>query len=129
MTAARMRSLITRLDPEARVRGNVWEFTVGEATLALVYDANADRMRLMLAVDDAAEVAPATMARLLSANFDTAMDARYAIARGTVWATYVHPLAALTAPQLLDAIRQVVNLRDSYGTSFSAGPPPATRRP
>jgi hypothetical protein len=93
MTPARMRALIERLDPAASMRGNVWEFTVDEASIALVFDTGADRMRLMMPVVEADEVDAEGMRRLLEANFDTALDARYAIARGILWATFIHPLS------------------------------------
>ncbi len=35
------------------------------------------------------------------ANFDTAMDARYAIAQGGLWRTVLHPFAALTDDEFL----------------------------
>ncbi|MEO0425337.1 MAG: hypothetical protein AAF184_23575, partial [Pseudomonadota bacterium] len=59
--------------------------------------------------------------RLLQANFDTALDARYAIARDTLWATFIHPLSPLTEDQLLSAISQTLSIALTYGSTFSSG--------
>lgn len=120
MTPGRLRELVGRIDPEARTRGNVWEFTVDGSNLALVFDSGADRMRLMLAVTDAAELDARMMERLLEANFDATLDARYAIARGTLWATFLHPLSSLTDELFLSAIAQTVGIARNYGTTFSS---------
>ena len=59
--------------------------------------------------------------RLLQANFDTALDARYSIARGVLWSLYLHPLGSLSDEQFLAAIGQVVNLASTFGTTYSSG--------
>ena len=61
------------------------------------------------------------MFRLLQANFDTALDARYSIAKNIVWSLYLHPLGSLDDAQFLAAIGQVVNLATSFGTTYSSG--------
>ncbi len=121
MTAQRMAAVVRGIDPQARLGGNVWEFDVDGTTLALVFDVGADRMRLMLPVAGADELSEAMLRRLLQANFDTALDARYAIARDTLWATFIHPLSPLSEEELLSAISQTVSIARSYGSTFSSG--------
>ena len=58
---------------------------------------------------------------MMQANFDSALDARYAIAQGLLWATYIHPLAPLQKNQLISGVGQVVNLALTYGTAYSSG--------
>ena len=58
---------------------------------------------------------------MMQANFDTTLDARYALAEGRVWAVYIHPLASLRDAQLLSGIGQTVNAALSYGTLYSSG--------
>lgn len=53
--------------------------------------------------------------RLLQANFDSALDARYAVARGILWAVYIHPLSALTDREFLPGLGQTVNIVRTYG--------------
>jgi len=58
---------------------------------------------------------------MMQANFDTAHDARYSIARDTVWAAYMHPLGSLQKKDFYSALTQVVTLAENYGTSYSSG--------
>ncbi|MEM9383937.1 MAG: type III secretion system chaperone [Pseudomonadota bacterium] len=121
MSPEQMAPIILRIDPEARLEGNVWEFALDGTSLALVFDVGADRMRLMLPVAAADELTEPMLRRLLQANFDTALDARYAIARDTLWATFIHPLSPLTEQQLLSAISQTISIARTYGSTFSSG--------
>ena len=53
--------------------------------------------------------------------FDTALDARYAIAQGQLWSTFIHPLDSLTQDDFVSALAQTVTLVKTYGTTFSSG--------
>jgi len=35
----------------------------------------------------------------MQANFDSALDARYAIAKGKLWSAFIHPLSELNEEQ------------------------------
>ena len=59
--------------------------------------------------------------RLMQANFDTALDARYAVAQGRLWGVFIHPLSPLEHDQFLSGLAQTVNLALSYGQSYSGG--------
>jgi hypothetical protein len=63
----------------------------------------------------------AELRRVMQANFDSALDARYAIARGRLWAVFIHPLAALDRKELLSGLIQTINIARSYGQSYSGG--------
>ncbi|MEO0975570.1 MAG: hypothetical protein AAFX85_20965, partial [Pseudomonadota bacterium] len=67
------------------------------------------------------DVSPELLRRLMQANFDTALDARYAIARNTVWATFIHPLSPLSEEELLSALAQTISIARSYGSTYSSG--------
>ena len=122
MTPPRLGQILLALDPAAKTNGvNLWQLTVSGVTVLVVYDLNADRMRAIAAVRPAEGITAAEMTRMMQANFDSALDARYAIAKDTLWATFIHPLAALQRDQLVVAIGQVVNLHQSYGTLYSSG--------
>ena len=60
------------------------------------------------------------MSILPTANFDRALDAKYAISRGYLWAVFVHPLRELSEPQLCDAVHQVATLAENYGGTYSS---------
>ena len=64
---------------------------------------------------------PDELMRLMQANFDTALDARYAVANGRLWGTFIHPLSPLEREQFISALIQTVNLARTYGTLYSGG--------
>ncbi|MEM6732672.1 MAG: hypothetical protein AAF658_14025, partial [Myxococcota bacterium] len=54
-------------------------------------------------------------------NFDSALDARYAIANDQIWSVFVHPLSSLTPRDLVSGIAQTANCVATFGSSFSSG--------
>jgi hypothetical protein len=123
MTTKRMGDIIKRLDPEARKSANAaaWQFHVEKVPVVVVTDAGNNRMRIMIALKKADKISPEELLRLSQANFDTALDARYAIAQGLLWSTYIHPLSELHEKQFIAGIGQTVNAATSYGTTYSSG--------
>ncbi|MEO0603661.1 MAG: type III secretion system chaperone, partial [Myxococcota bacterium] len=83
-----------------RIAPNQWSFELLEQPVTVLTDENADRMRIMIPIGPAAGLPPGFAERMLQANFDSALDARYAIARGMVWSTFIHPLSPLDDEQL-----------------------------
>ena len=98
-----------------------WRFTVENHRVLVITDKNADRMRIMVAVAEAKALTSNELMRIMQANFDSALDARYAVARGMVWSVFLHPLGALTDTEFLSGLAQVVNLAATYGSSYSSG--------
>lgn len=58
---------------------------------------------------------------MMQANFDSALDARYAVANGTLWAVFIHPLSPLEKNELISGLGQAVNVAKTYGTLYSGG--------
>lgn len=123
MTIERIGVLIQKLDADAEPArgGSAWQFTIEDTTLMLVSDPAANRMRLMAPIKPAGELSAEELLRLSQANFDTALDARYAVANGVLWSVFIHPLAALHDRQFVEAVGQTVNAAKSYGTTYSSG--------
>jgi hypothetical protein len=121
MTLDRLDAIVRALDPEAQSNGRMWQLTINEVQVLIVTDETADRMRAITPIAKADEVSPEDMQRILQANFDTALDARYAIAKDILWSAYIHPLTPLEKDQLNSGLGQVVNLAQSYGTLYSGG--------
>ncbi|MEO0409240.1 MAG: hypothetical protein AAF289_18005, partial [Cyanobacteria bacterium P01_A01_bin.135] len=67
------------------------------------------------------DLTPAQVGNILIANFHTTLDARYAVSDGTVVATYLHPLSTLQEQDLRSAVRQVVSLAETFGTTYTSG--------
>ena len=121
MTPDRAVATALALDPEARATPNGAEFTVLDVPVLMILDPVADRIRVMVPIRSAETLTEAELLRMMQANFDSALDARYAVARGRAWPVYLHPLAALDRPQLVAGIGQAVNAALSYGTLYSSG--------
>lgn len=121
MTMRRMAELVLALDPEAVARGSSIQFRVADVPVLIVADPAADRMRAMIPIRSVQGVSDEEMMRMMQANFDTALDSRYAVAQGRVWGVFIHPLSPLRKDQLLSGIAQTVALVRTYGTVYSGG--------
>jgi len=121
MDLQRLHELLLRIDPELQRDNNAWQFRLRERILIAVADANADRMRIMSPVIEAAELDDTLMLRLLQANFDSALDARYAVANDVLWSVFIHPLSPLDEQQLSSGIFQTFTAATTFGTLFSSG--------
>ena len=97
-----------------------WEAYVGNRTVYVITDEAHNRMRIISPIIKINELGNQELTLLLEANFDRALDAKYSIYKEVVWATFTHPLKELTSGQFVDALHQVVNLVNNYGTSFSS---------
>ncbi len=113
--------IIQRLDAEAEKNGNSWVFMIEGSEVTLVFDTRADRMRLIVPIVELADIKEGQLLRMMQANFDSALDARYAIAHGVVWGVFIHPLNSLTDRDFISGIGQTVNVALTFGGSYSSG--------
>ncbi len=121
MTAKRMGELIRNVDPTAVQEGTTWKFKVAELDTMVVFDEGADRMRIIIPIGKASDLQSDELMRLMQANFDSALDARYAIGQGLLWGTFIHPLSTLTDEEFLVGLGQTANVVASFGASYSSG--------
>ena len=119
--AARLRDIVRRIDPQAEFGAAGAVFSVGAVRVTLVYDINADRMRLAAPVRAVDDIEPEIFLRMMQANFESALDARYAVAQGVVWSTFIHPLSSLAPEEFGAGVAQTVNLVNTFGDSYSSG--------
>lgn len=103
-----------------RGQPGLWQFDYFGRTLIVLTDETHNRMRIISPVADREQVDSEIALACLSANFDRALDARYAISGDFLWSAFIHPLAPLDIPQVVDAMTQVANLAVTFGTSFSS---------
>ncbi len=122
MTIKKMGQIIKRLDKTAQSpRKGMWSFSVDKRPVVLVTDVSNNRMRIMVPVRKVEGLSIDEYKRMMQANFDTALDSRYAIAKNIVWATYIHSLSTLHERQFILAIGQTVNAAITYGSTYSSG--------
>ncbi len=122
MTLERMGEIIKLLDKNAKSpRAGIWQFKIEKSPVIIITDVKANRMRIMVPVRKAAKLTAKQLKRIAQANFDTALDARYAIARNLLWAVYIHPLSELHQRQFIKGIGQTVNLALTFGNTYNSG--------
>ena len=121
MTHQRLTEIVIGLDPNAELAGNAMRLTVEDIPVAVVTDEVHDRMRIMVMIRSASGITPEEMLRMMQANFDSALDARYAIARNRLIGVFIHPLGSLDKDQFLSGLGQTVNLALSYGSAYTSG--------
>jgi hypothetical protein len=121
MNNERMQAIIEKVDPEFTGQPGYWNLRVSNVPITIITDSNADRMRIIIPIRKADELDTSEMQRVLQANFDTALDARYAIAKGILWSTFIHPLSSLSDKGFLSGLGQSINIVVTYGETYSSG--------
>lgn len=121
MSNQRIGDLLERLDVDVQGQDGLWRFFVNEVEVTIITDENADRMRIIAPVSKTEDLESGEYERILQANFDSALDARYAIAKSVLWSAFIHPLSPLTDRQFIEGLGQVVNLVTTFGTTYHSG--------
>jgi hypothetical protein len=120
MNNASLGALLRERLPTLRGRPGLWQATIDDVSFYVVTDETHDRMRIIAPITKVEPNDTRTLWTLLAANYDSALDAKYAIHDGVIWATFLHRLSWLSAGELDNAIDQVVNLARTTGTTFSS---------
>ena len=121
MTLERMIEIVRSIDEKAEVSGNAMRITVAGVTVTIITDPKSNRMRAFVAIQTLDGVDQALLHRLMQANFDSALDARYAIAQEHILSVFIHPLKELTDEEFIVGVGQVINLVKTFGTSYTSG--------
>ncbi len=113
-------AIITRVaDTVTGQKGN-WRFAIQERLMICLTDENNNRMRIISPVTEVENLPEQELINALTANFHTALDVKYAISDDILWTVFIHPLKELTESQMEDAILQVYNASETYGTLYSS---------
>lgn len=116
MDLSRFGTILKRAAPDAKWQEGSWDLVMEGTKVMVIADQEHNRMRVITPVADADQVTPEVLRRMMEANFTTALDVRYAIFQGRVWAAFLHPLDSLTERELRSALNQVVTLVKTTGT-------------
>jgi hypothetical protein len=112
---------LKKIDKDIKRETNVWQFKLGARQVIVITDPVAERMRIMVPIGDAGLLDQELLKRLMQANFDSALDARYAIAQDVLWGTFIHPLISLDEKGFVSGLAQAIAVADNFGGSFSSG--------
>ena len=121
MTQTEMKRIISEIAEDVKGDTDNITFYYNNANLALLSNQAANRMRIVAPVVSAKDLNEQQILATLLANYHLALDARYAIGDGVLYAVFIHPLKELTEEQLVSAVRQVATLRNTFGTSYTSG--------
>jgi len=97
-----------------------WQVLFDDFPLFVLTDENSNRMRIFTPILEERELKVGQMKKMLEANFHAALDAKYSLYEGFVIGIYTHPLVELDEKQMMDAMKQVVNLSKNFGTSYTS---------
>ncbi|MEA5462396.1 type III secretion system chaperone [Leptothoe sp. PORK10 BA2] len=120
MTVERLEQILESEVSNVEGENGQWRFSVADRAVIVLADASNDRMRVFSPVLPVEELTAQQVQAMLAANFHTALDARYAITDAAVVAVYVHPLSTLQGDNFRSALRQVVSLAETFGSSYSS---------
>ncbi len=121
MTPDLMIQTINQVGDHIQVNGNMVQFVFYNVTIVLVFDANADRMRLIAPIIEVDKLEDNMLMQAMEANFHSALDARYAISNGMVWSAFVHPMSELSDAFFRIAINQVAVAHLTFGNQYTSG--------
>lgn len=100
--------------------GNSVQFLINERMLVLIYDENANRMRIISPIVEREMIGEEELLNAMVANFHTALDVKYALSDEVIWSVFIHPLQELSENQAVDAIWQVYSAAQTFGGSYTS---------
>ena len=120
MTTAAMGKLLDSYLTGLEGQPGFWRGSRSEVPVFVFSDDDHDRMRIMAPVGVVEELDKDLLHILLQANYDRALDARYAMRGNELWSVVVHPLATLATDDLPSMFDQVVALVKNTGGTFAS---------
>ncbi len=121
MTTERLGEIIRQhADAIHQDEGHYWQFDYFGFQLIAITDSTSNRMRVMSPIAALDGLDDELLLECLAANFDRALDARYATNQGLLWSAFIHTLAELNDEQVVTAINQVARLSATFGTTFTS---------
>ena len=121
MDNKRLDTLLKEIDANTQGEAGFWYVEYNGHPTYVITDEAADRMRVVVQISPAETLDQAALFRMMQANFDSALDARYSIARGMLWSAYIHPLSPLSDDRFRAGFLQAITLAETYGTEYSSG--------
>ena len=116
-----MLGLISRHGEIVARSGNAVEFSFQTVSITLIYDCDADRMRLLSPIKRKSDLGSGELDDAMQANFHSVLDARYCVYDDVVWSAFIHPLADLSDDLFVSAIEQVALANLTFGDQYTGG--------
>ncbi|MHC5028226.1 MAG: hypothetical protein ACYTGR_15850 [Planctomycetota bacterium] len=120
--SAQLDVLLRRLLPDVQGEPGRWAARIdSDIEVYIVADEVGDRMRIMVPVARVDRSEVDLLWVLLLANYDRALDAKYAVYENLVWATWSRRLSWSDAVEVEAAITDVICLARNTGSTFATG--------
>jgi len=120
MTHTTLARLLERVLTDLEGSEGFWHGQRDDVTVYVISDVEHDRMRIMAPVGELRVKDASFLALLLRANFDRALDAKYALRHRELWAVFMHPLSTIAPDDLGTFVDQVVRLVKNTGTTYAS---------
>jgi hypothetical protein len=120
MTHGTLARLLERLLEDMEGSDGFWHGQRNEVTVYVVSDVEHDRMRIMAPIGELRVTDSSFLSILLQANFDRALDAKYALRKKELWSVFMHPLSTIVPDDLGTFVDQVVQLVKNTGTTYAS---------
>ncbi len=120
MTNEKIQKILYREAQDVEGQLGAWQFNYRQHQTMILTDENANRMRIMTPIIEEKDLEEEQYKLMLEANFDRALDAKYALFDGIVWSVFTHPLAELEVEQLKNALNQVITLSETFGSTYNS---------
>ena len=120
MTTSAIGKLLDSYLTDLEGEDGFWRGMREDVQLFVVSDEPHDRMRIMAPVGELKDLEAGVLQQLLEANYDRALDAKYAMRGKEIWSVSVHPLATLAPDDFASFLDQVVRLVNNTGSTYSS---------
>jgi len=121
MQQSKMEQIVKAMAQEAEGSEGVVQFKHRDVKMYLISDVKHNRMRIIAPIVEYSKLERKHIDAAFEANFHKALDARYAVSEGVMYAAYIHSMKELTQAQIESAVSQVANLALSFGGDYSSG--------
>lgn len=121
MTSQKMVKILIAAADESKALPNRVLLKLRGVELQCIYDEQHDRMRIIASVAARGNITSDQFEKAMNANFHSALDARYALNKGILYAAFIHPLSPLTKAQLESALYQTATLAVTFGKDYTSG--------
>lgn len=120
MTTSAIGKLLDSYLTELEGESGFWRGMREDVQIFVLSDESHDRMRIMAPVGELKALETRVLQMLLEANYDRALDAKYAMRGKEVWSVSVHPLATLAPDDFASFLDQVVRLVKNTGSTYAS---------
>jgi hypothetical protein len=120
MTHSTLGRLLERVLTDLEGSEGFWHGQRSDVTVYVISDVEHDRMRIMAPVGELRVKDAGFLTILLRANFDRALDAKYALRKRELWSVFMHPLSTIVPDDLGTFVDQVVRLVKNTGSTYAS---------